>query len=199
MIVLLESLQLFYWAMSHPNLLPHHHLTTLAPILGTTCLRTVLTLGLRFCRCGAQKGASRTLMWKDGTQGAKGRSRTGSTISSIETTLNVSKVCAGEILGNEGEQKKKTAQIDHKSLHLKWWMRRVKYHHRFFYSRPPGLLFLWSLLGSKMSLALGMEAVLPHKYFHLSEGTSGMSFWEGLISDNIDPFGPFFNDQNPSC
>lgn len=34
-----------------------------------------------------------------------------------------------------------------------------------------------------------MEAVLAHKYFYLSEGTSGMSFWEGLISDNIDPFG----------
>ena len=36
-------------------------------------------------------------------------------------------------------------------------MRRVKYHHRFFYSRPPGLLFLRSLLGSKNSLALYWE------------------------------------------
>lgn len=154
---------LFRWSLfscsielSHPNLLPHHHLTTLAPILGTTCLRTVLTLRLHFCRCGAQKGASRTLTWKDGTQGAKGRSRTGSTISSIETTLNVSKVCAGEILGNEGE-KKTSAQIDHKSLLFKWWMRRVKYHHRFFYSRPPGLLFLRRLLGSKLSSAVYWE------------------------------------------
>ena len=103
------------------------------------------------------------------------------------------------ILGNEGEQKRNLHKLltNHDILNGEWegWNIIID----FSILSHLACCSFGDFWGSKISLALGMEAVLPHKYFHLSEGTSGMSFWEGLISDNIDPFVPFFNHQNPSC